>query len=290
MLVKLSTVFLASMVMGSLSFAMAANVGNTYRVNAGNADGVTIPAFSTGEAVQEGIEEEESPDDAEPVVGLEQVNGVYVRTVDGEPSPLPSCLSYLQNGLGQGQNGVYQLSISHARGSDYYCDMVTDGGGWSLVVAQFESSSHWWSGSTVNYDPTLGNGVGFALGTLPAHSQMGLGQTASRGVTPEFIFNYNYSTANIPLSTITDQYGRNYHIHRNEKGYYGAHDPERNDYRSPTNETWRNTLTVDYMNETAADGLFIFAPIREADYQKGFAYKGNLAASNDAGAWLVFVR
>jgi len=254
---------------------------NKFQHDAGSQFAIAIPAFSLGKAENLVVEE---PDIG---VKLKRIDGVYVKTVDGEEMPLSSCAEYIQEGLGKRLSGVYKST--HAGGLNLYCDMTTAGGGWTLVVAQYENSPVRWETGGRAYDPSLTSLKGWAMENLPSHTQVGFGQKGISGLYPSYYMNFTYTTEDIPKTTITDQNGVDYHIHRKKDAYYSRHDPE-HEWRLEPKSGWRNTLTVDYVNETESDSLWTFAPHHKTRNYRGFGYLQNLATSHQAEPWLVFVR
>jgi len=250
-----------------------------YKFDVGQETKLDIPANS--------ISDNTLPEEVD--VSLETVNGVWVKTVNGEPQPLDSCLDYIREGLGIGNDGVYATTLSG--GTNVRCDMKTDGGGWTLVVAQYENDPVEWLGDMAFYDPFLSAGRGFALPNLPAHTETGFGQLALSGLMPSFWINAGYSTGNIPVQQVTDQQGNPYHYHRSATGYYNFHDPDRAIYYSTANQ-WADTLILDYVSseEIGREAHWVFAKNHTSVSTRGFAYKGFRADVSDTAPWLIFVR
>lgn len=275
-------IVLGAVVLSLISVSATAG-NNVFNYNMGNSSKLNIPANSPVSLPSESAVEDEPESSG---YSLEMVDGVYVAKLNGEVSPLASCANYIALGLGQGQDGVYQTT--HSGGLPLYCDMTTDGGGWSLVVAQFESSPVLWSGDMSQYDPSLVSQRGFALPTIPSHSQVGLSQTSIDGLAVSYYGDFVYSTGDIPVTNMQDQTGRQLLVHRDERRYFFYHDPE-NELSSSTDSPSRNALVFDYIGETGSDGLWIFSP-HLASNARGYAYKMATLRTKVDGAWVLYVR
>ena len=173
-------------------------------------------------------------------------------------------------------------------------DISPAGGGWTMVVAQFEQDpvTDWNEGIQADYDPSLSTGKGFALNSqeLPSHTQTAFGKS----LDADFIdyFYYAYSTSEISQAEIMGfNTGHSYYVHRNDLYNYDNHDVSEGIYSQPINDDWANTLSIDRKG-----GLFYtwaFSPdvvlTRPSSYG-GFALQGDRRAINDNFAWTVWVR
>jgi hypothetical protein len=205
-----------------------------------------------------------------------------------------SCKGILDNNYSVG-DGVY--SINNSKLFSVYCDMTTNGGGWTMVTAQFEQDPviNWNEGIQSDYDPTLSTKKGFALNTseIPPHSQISMSQTNYDGMnTSNKYFNYVYTTGNIPVTHITELSSNSlYAIHRNTSEFFGRHDPEAE--KGTLNE-WYDTLTIDLVDELVyGQYSFAFSPENTAgrEHYRGYSYNGeSLVLSSESGAWVVWVR
>lgn len=191
-----------------------------------------------------------------------------------------------------GQDGVYPANVGGLN-SSLYCNMTDQGGGWTLVMAQFESNAAGWNeGIQSDYDPSLSTSKGFALNAaqIPQHTQMSFSHSNYENKKVTNIFNYVYNSSVLihPRVLITDTLsGDTYYIHRSATSYYGAHNPEGTGVSSSTSE-WRNTLTID--KNGGEFYSFAFSYYASTSAEKGYAYKGYKGGQNDSGAWLIYVR
>lgn len=175
-------------------------------------------------------------------------------------------------------SGWYDLTVN-GETTTYFCDMTSNGGGWTRVVRQTEAAPVTdWNGGV--------NGTSYALSQsqIPAHSQTAFG----RDDTATFLdyFNFVYTTGDIPRRQLGGlKTGHQYHIYRSQSMAQLGLDPESADYASPS---YYSSLTVDRtggMNFTWA-----FAPLRPIAEGRGYAFLGHLEGTAQAYAWTVWVR
>jgi hypothetical protein len=210
-------------------------------------------------------------------------------TVCGKTNKLTASCSELK-ALGQDTSGIYYIDPnSSGTAVKVYCDMVTDGGGWTLVLAQYEDDpvTNWNEGTQSDYDPSLTTKKGFALNTsqIPAHNQVAFG----KDLNPTFVdyVDFTYTTGNIPVTTLTSPKTRKgYQVHRDAGGYFGHHDTE-GEY-SNTYE-WNNTLTFDELGGIKYS--WSFSPQHTSINARGATINGVvLSTTSEPYAWTTWVR
>ena len=205
------------------------------------------------------------------------------------PETFSSCKDILDNSQSTG-DGVYTINVN-SKEFNVYCDMTSAGGGWTMVVAQFEQDpvTNWNEGIQADYDPLLSTNKGFALNTqeIPNHTQTAFGKDFDSNFID--FFNFEYITGDIPKTLITGlKSNDSYHINRDVAYSYFYCDPEENVSSSPT---WFNALTIDKTGGINNDWCIFSLRPDTVRYQVGYAMNGSLlSSSNESYAWTVWVR
>lgn len=203
------------------------------------------------------------------------------------PQDQASCQSILDTGASQA-DGIHTINPAGSNPFEVYCDMTTDGGGWTLVVAQFESDpvTNWNKGVPADYDPSLVSSKSFALSMseIPDHAETAFG----KALNPTYVgySTFTYSTGNISTTAVVNsKSGIIHHIHRNANHYFPRHNPEAS---AENGSTWNNTLTYD---ETGGVKLsWAFSP-QEPEGRNGYSIDGSaLINSLESFPWTVWVR
>lgn len=204
-----------------------------------------------------------------------------------------SCNDIITNGYAN-NDGIYAIGTNESN-LNVYCDMTTNGGGWTMVLAQFEADpvTFWNEGIQTDYDPSLVSSKSFTLETseIPEHNEISIGYTDITGLHPSQIyFSYKYTTGNIEKTLVTSNYNENYYIHRNSGLYFNYHDPDTNEYYS-TNDYWFNTLTIEKIDTSKHSLSWAFSPKHTTQNFRGYAYNGVWYQNVDVlGAWTLWVR
>ena len=185
-------------------------------------------------------------------------------------------------------DGVYNI-VNNGQEYPVYCDMTTLGGGWTMVLAQFETNPiSWDEGIQSDYNPSLSTSQSFALNNseIPEHKEISYGKNLSTNGVNSFYFNYN--TGDIPVTALKNiNDGLTYYIHRNLNNYYSYHNPE-DSIRSPGVADWRNTLTI---NKSGTLYTYAFSPRHPIRSHRGYSYNGShITTSNQSYAWTLWVR
>ncbi len=251
----------------------------------------TIPANSSGVSIT-------TPDELpaptltlslEPSSHNSTATQIYVAKLGTDIAPMTSCKAYIDAGLGEGMDGVYELNNGTTT-YPAYCNQTAFGGGWTAVLAQYQNSPiAWTGGAQVKYDPLLTQGTGWSFTTsqIPVHNEVGFSQTSFDGLSiPKYLVNYSYTTGNIAKTPVFDNNGVAYHIHRDTGSYHEHHDP---DLGLTSISYWNNTLTIDRAGRIGYDFAFSI----NAPYLSGrtFSYSGSIRhEQNVAGAYLLWVR
>src|SRR5690606_16539045 len=157
-----------------------------------------------------------------------------------------SCLEYLQPAYpkrysGQTGSGLYRIANGAQAPYDVYCDMESDGGGWTRIVNQVESSpvTNWYGGVS-------GPSYVLGAGQIPAHTQTAFGKSEQATYIDYVNWTYQVGRIHPAQRAWSPKTGRAYDIHVEYSSLYDYHDPECI-YRQtpPTDENdWTHTLTV----------------------------------------------
>tara|TARA_B100000073_G_C23708789_1_gene563392 strand:+ start:385 stop:1179 length:795 start_codon:yes stop_codon:yes gene_type:complete len=202
-------------------------------------------------------------------------------------TPYYSSCKEIYNQLQTRLNGVYEI-INNNKIYPVYCNMTDNGGGWTMVVAQYENNPiPWDEGRQPDYDPSLETKQSFALSNedIPQHSEISYGQDLN--LKQNVAFNHVYQTGNIPITEIINKYDNvSFYIHRNESHYFADH-RARPTARKYYSDQWTSTLTID---STAVSNAFAFSRKQNGNIYTGYAYDGRRDSIVDTNAWVVWVR
>ncbi|KAL9649459.1 hypothetical protein ABK040_000698 [Willaertia magna] len=97
------------------------------------------------------------------VVGRKWSNGEMASSCNGYKNPSTLTPGYSYKYEGEIGDGVYWIKT--ATPFKVWCDMSSNGGGWTLVVAQYENDPivSWAAGLSSSYDPTLSTKKSFVV-------------------------------------------------------------------------------------------------------------------------------
>lgn len=214
-----------------------------------------------------------------------------------EPEPVPepelaltSCKAIKEKTPGSA-SGVYTIK-SNGADLDVYCDMVAEGGGWTLIVAQYDSNpvTDWAGGLKADYDPSLAIKSSFTLASaqIPSHSQTAFGENHS--ATTVGYANYIYSVNDLPSERVVNlKTGAYYWIHRNTGHVFANHQPNIGApvYQSGP-DSWGNTLTF---SDESSGFTWAFSPLVSPISYRSYALNGSrYSHTYSSTAWTVWVR
>lgn len=190
-------------------------------------------------------------------------------------------------------SGWYTLDVDGSGATaakSYYCDMVSDGGGWTRVVRQTEAAPVTnWNGGV--------NGQSYALAQneLPAHTQIGIGKDESATFIDYVNGTYQATDMASVVTLTSPKTGFQYQMYHHVGNFYRFNNPEETFYEYPTNNNpfgdgdWRNALTFDKTGSRAF--TWSFAPQHATPAARGFGFNGaSLAGTSESYAWTVWVR
>lgn len=195
-----------------------------------------------------------------------------------------SCREYLEANP-TARSDWYQFDMDGAgprQKSYYYCDMTSDGGGWTNVVRQLEASPT----TTWNDGGSSGGSWAMTGASIPPHTQVAFGKDYV--ATAVDYVNWTYTGLDIPKTLVTSpKTGISYHVHRSSTGNYSDHDPESGYGVAPTS-AWRDTLTFDRVGGVGY--TWAFSLHTDTPATRGYALQGARYGTSDSFAWTVWVR
>lgn len=215
-----------------------------------------------------------------------RVPGLVYQPSTYTPGSADSCRAVKQR-VPKAASGVYEITVG-GMPLKVLCDMESAGGGWTLVLAQYETNPVSWAGGVpVGFEPAL-TGTSFALGAsqLPPHTQVAFGKDDV--ATHVEYFDHPYSAGPIPVTTLTGRKtGLAFQLHRLPNNYYAGHDPESGSTSSSAR--WNNTLAVDQIG-VRYSFHWAFSP-NAIQSNRGYGMSGqDLQGKSDSHAWTVWVR
>jgi len=220
---------------------------------------------------------------AEYVIKFNQSQSKGLIPEKSQPSAYSSCKDALEQG--NTASGLYVMDIN-GKQFDTYCDMTSAGGGWTMIVAQFESNpvNNWNEGIQSDYDPSLQTKATFILNDneIPSHSQIAFGKDFDADFVDYFNFSYQGS-GEINRSIFRGlKDNAEYRIQRNL--YTGA--SSCNNYSTNTSYNKNQfSLTKQYENYN-----WCFEPSASGSETSGKGMLGNLVSTNENFAWTIWVR
>jgi hypothetical protein len=166
--------------------------------------------------------------------------------------------------------------------------MESEGGGWTLIAAQYETDpvTDWDEGFQPDYDPGPGSGASFALQRydIPPHVETAFGKDTE--ATYVDYARFVYDTNDIPVVELMGKKsGELFHLHRDASAYHADYDPESTESTDPE---WSNALTFD--QTAGSHHSWAFAPNHAQTNQRGYSLTGDVSGTAESHAWTVWVR